>query len=102
MRLVTETNEAPRRPSARIKTVAKDLDTDASAIRRLIAAGELETHTIGKRGVRVYLDSVAAYQDRQTRPVKRGTPANRPKPSRATKAAHAASIDYLKRKGLLP
>ncbi|HWU54800.1 MAG TPA: helix-turn-helix domain-containing protein, partial [Rhizomicrobium sp.] len=51
------------RPSARVKTVAKLLEIDASQVRRMVADGSLEAHRIGKRGIRIFLDSVQAWQD---------------------------------------
>src|SRR5690242_18406488 len=54
------------RPSARVATVARLLECDPGDIRRLIAVGQLEAHGKGKRGVRVFLDSVQAYQERLT------------------------------------
>jgi excisionase family DNA binding protein len=56
------------RQSVRVATVAKALDMHERDVRQLIDDGELETHRKGKRGVRVYIDSVAAYQLRQARP----------------------------------
>jgi excisionase family DNA binding protein len=55
------------RASARVATVAKLLDCHQSDIRRLVDSGELQAHTKGTRGVRVFLDSVADYQERQGR-----------------------------------
>jgi excisionase family DNA binding protein len=55
------------RASARVATVAKLLDCHQCDIRRLVDAGELQAHTKGTRGVRVFLDSVADYQERQAR-----------------------------------
>lgn len=36
----------------------------ASQVRRLVAAGELEGHRIGKRGIRIYEDSLDEYRRR--------------------------------------
>jgi hypothetical protein len=55
------------RASARVATVAGLLDCHPSDIRRLVDAGELQAHTKGARGVRVFLDSVADYQERHVR-----------------------------------
>jgi len=52
------------RRSLRPDTVAAMLDMDRSQVYKLIKSAELETHAIGKRGVRVYLDSVEAYRER--------------------------------------
>jgi hypothetical protein len=101
MRLVSNvSHETPRR-SARVKTVAKDyFDSDQTQVRRLIDAGELETYTIGKRGVRVFLDSVAAYQQRKTKSAKpiKGVP-TRQQISRASRAARNEAIAALNKWG---
>lgn len=59
------------RESRRVATIAAMLELDESQVRRLVDEGELEAHRIGKRGLRVYLESVAAYQARQARPATR-------------------------------
>lgn len=83
------------RPSARVSTVVGLLDCDASQVRRLVADGELEAHTIGKRGVRIYLDSVADYQARQVRPAERSPKKAAPDRVRASTAAHRSAMAYL-------
>ncbi len=85
----------PPRASARVSAVATLLDCD----------GALESFTIGKRGVRIYLDSVAAYQERQARaqtspakqPGKIVTAARR----KASTAAHASAMAELRALGIL-
>jgi excisionase family DNA binding protein len=54
---------SPVRSSARVATVAKLLDCDQSQVRRFVRDGVLEAHRVGKRGLRIFLDSVAAYQE---------------------------------------
>lgn len=78
---------APRQ-SARVKTIAQILALDESQIRRLVAAGELEAHRIGKRGLRVYLDSVQHWQQthavtprKSTRTTPVATPPRPPSPA---------------------
>lgn len=91
------------RQSARVATVAAMLDCHPSDVRRLIVAGELETHGKGVRGIRVFLDSVAAYQERQTKPLPKRAPAliNKPKaPAPASTASFRAAMAGLKAKGL--
>lgn len=87
------------RPSARVGTVAKLLDVDGSQIRRLIADGKLEHHRIGKRGVRVFLDSVAEYQSGggQPAPPKPARPTGK---TRAGKALHSLAMAELAKEGL--
>jgi hypothetical protein len=50
------------RQSRKGATVAAALELEESQVRRLVDAGELEAHGIGKRDLRIYLDSVADYQ----------------------------------------
>lgn len=94
------------RASARVGAVADMLDCDHSQIRRLVRDGALESFTIGKRGVRIYLDSVAAYQERQARPVT-GRPAAEGKARekagrrRASTAAHASAMAELQALGVI-
>jgi hypothetical protein len=92
---------APRR-SARVATVAADLDMHPSEIRKMIAAGELESHGKGVRGIRVYLDSVARWQERRDRPVtpQKGRIAHKNRPAAASTAAYRAALAGLQAKGL--
>jgi hypothetical protein len=91
------------RPSARVATVAELLDCDPGDIRRLIRDGELETHGKGKRGLRVYLDSVRDYQVRQARQTRPRSPdagaLRRRAP--ASTAAHLAAMASLRAKGIV-
>jgi excisionase family DNA binding protein len=65
---ITLETTAQMRPSARVATVAVLLDCHPSDVRHLIHAGDLEAYRPGGRGVRVFLDSVQAHQERQTQP----------------------------------
>jgi len=93
------------RDSARIKRVAEILDCDESDVRRLLDTGALEGHRLGTRGVRVYLDSVAAYQERRAiAPRKaRGAGGGHPLPQRsaASRAAQARAEAELRASGIL-
>jgi excisionase family DNA binding protein len=53
------------RPSLRPDQAAQILQADVSTIYRLIRAGDIEAHRLGKRGVRPFVDSVRAYQEGQ-------------------------------------
>lgn len=104
--LLPDAVEPEIRPSARVSTVAKLLDETPSQIRRMIAARQLEAHGTGVRGVRVFLDSVAAMQARRAKGGQespgKGAPAQ-PKPrSRATQAAHRQAVGHLQALGLMP
>ena len=93
------------RESRRVKTVAKILECDEGEIRRLIDQGEIEAHHIGRRGIRVYLDSVAAYQAGHPRLPK--TKRDRERVAQKTKArqvdnrAHLEAMAELRRCGLI-
>lgn len=94
------------RPSARVSTVARLLDDEPSQIRRMLARGDLEGHREGKRGVRIFLDSVAAWQARGTLKPTKSPEKDRPTPppprSRATQAAHRHAVSLLQDLGVMP
>lgn len=99
------TSSSTPRPSARVETVCGMLECDRSQVYRLVADGEIEAHGIGKRGVRVYLDSVQAYQERRfivpkTAKARRKIPSPA-RPSPASRAAHADAVAQLRDLGLL-
>lgn len=52
------------RPQASVKKVAIILDYSERFVRELCNRGDLETNGRAGRGLRIYLDSVAAYQQR--------------------------------------
>ena len=89
------------RESVRVRTVAGWLDCEHSQVRRLITDGQLTAHTIGKRGVRVYVDSVTAYQERQARKSAPEVKKARADRRHATSAAQAAAMAELHSLGLL-
>lgn len=88
------------RQSVRVARVAELLDCADSDVRRLIDRGELEAHGIGKRGVRVYLDSVGDYQARRRRRARKPLEV-RPKPRTAARSAHVAAEAELRKSGIL-
>jgi len=103
-RIAPDPAEAPRE-SRKVSAVAAMLDLVPSQVYRLVEDGTLESYTVGKRGIRIYLDSVADYQARRARAPVRG-PASpsvkpRPKPRRnpASSAALKSAIAYLEREG---
>ena len=92
------------RPSARVRTIAKLMEEDEGEIRRMVARGELEAHRKGKRGIRIYLDSVADFQQRrQMVPVASyGVAPGPTKPQRQiTHAAHRAAMESLREDGIV-
>lgn len=89
------------RPVARVARVMELLDCEESDVRRLIDSGDLEAHGIGRRGVRVYLDSVADYQASKSRAPK--SPVDkRHKPRPAARAAQISAENELRESGILP
>lgn len=94
--------ERPR-PSAKVRTIARLLEVDDSHVRRLVDEGELEAHRIGKRGLRVYLESVRDWQERMARA--RGPAGGKRAIARsrtaATGAAHRNAEAQLRREGIL-
>lgn len=97
----TDAEAASPRPSARVARVAEMLDCDPSDVRRMLRTGELQGHGKGIRGKRVYLDSVAAYQDART--IVPETPKNRLRAQRSavSRASHAASVEALRKSGII-
>ena len=92
--------QAAVRRSARVSTVAEILDCDESQVRRLLKTGALEAHRVGKRGVRVFLDSVSRYQEAQSHHVPQQRELARER--RATRrASHVAALSTLRKRGLL-
>jgi hypothetical protein len=91
---------AAPRPSARIARVAELLDCDESQVRRLIDKGALDAHGLGKRGLRVFLDSVADYQAGRRRQAATA-PRTAPKPRQVDLAAQRAAEGELRKSGIL-
>jgi len=81
------------RRSVRVVRVAEALDMPASQVRRLVAAGELEGHRVGKRGIRIYEDSLDEYRRRNaTGP---GPATTRPPPPRRQSGPTAAAREAM-------
>ncbi len=121
---VVEEQRVKLRPSVTVATAAHDLSCDESTVRALLRAGDLEGHRIGKglcrkksgkkvepRGVRVFIDSIAAYQRRHAT----GDPASAdagedddapptpaPRRRRALTGPQAEAIAFLQRRGVIP
>jgi hypothetical protein len=92
------------RPSARVARVAEILDCDERDVRRMIEEGDLEAHGKGKRGVRVFLDSVSDYQASRILAVKGKRKSGKTEAKRvhASGAAHLSAVVELRKSGLLP
>jgi len=90
------------RPVARVRTVAELLDCDESDVRRMVADGTLEAHSYGIRGIRIYLDSVRAYQESRQIVPKAPKAKLRSARAAAARAVYSASEDALRKSGILP
>lgn len=119
-RVVVEEQRVTLRPSVTVAKAAHDLSCDESTVRALLRAGDLEGHRIGKgmcrkksgkkidpRGVRVFIDSIAAYQRRHTlRDSEAGeVDGVAPPPQRRRRALtgpQAEAIAFLQKRGVIP
>lgn len=90
------------RPAAKISTVAEMLEVDHGTVRKMINRGELQAFTLGKRAIRVFLDSVAAYQDGQFIKSQPEVREERRRRRLANSAAHKAAVAGLQAAGILP
>jgi len=86
----------PDGPSITVKQAASLLSIDISSVYKAVHRGELRGHRVGKRAVRIYLNSVDAYrQAREIHP-----PAPTPAPTRRASArqpsaAHLEAVRFL-------
>lgn len=90
------------RPSAKVATVAQLLDCDESDVRRMLRDGDLQGHGKGIRGIRVFLDSVAAYQESRTLEPKPRKARLKARRSAVSRAAHARAEAALRDSGIIP
>jgi len=105
LRLAADPAEADSIPglrsSVRLRKAAAALDCDLKHLRLLLQAGDIEGHRIGKRGLRVYVDSLRAYQER--RPIEASAP-RRPAPAPRRPrhdAGYREAMASLRAKGIL-
>lgn len=104
LRLACDPNDAPEliRPSVTVATAAARLETDESTIRKLIAGGSLEGHRMGKSGVRIYVDSITAYQEGRPLGAKNGKKQQaRPRRKPAQSAVLRESVAHLASLGIV-
>ena len=92
---------AATRRSVSVRGAAQILSCNDKTIRALLAQGSLEGHRLGKRGVRLYLDSLDRYRE-QNQITTDGNPVvgEPTKPGRTT-AAHREALTSLRELGLL-
>lgn len=89
------------RLSVRVAKVAKALDMDEANVRRLVNDGELEGHRAGKRGIRIYVDSVEEYRRRNhLGPKQPEPPQPKPQRKRGPTAAAREALAALKAAGV--
>lgn len=91
------------RPSIPIEAAAAAISVDESWARKLLAAGELEGHKVGTRAIRVYVDSIEAYQKGHPLGGRRreSAPRSRPEPRRLEHAGHREAVAALMEAGAL-
>jgi excisionase family DNA binding protein len=90
------------RVSVRVERICTLLDCNSSQVYRMIAAGEIEAHGIGTRGVRVYLDSLEAYRARRSiEPTGRRKKPPKALTSMASRAAHEAAMARLRERRIV-
>lgn len=89
------------RRSVRVAKVAEALDIDQSTVRRLLDRGDLEGHKVG-RGIRIYVDSVQAYQEgkRVAPPKPEGAPERKPRRKVEPSAELEEALAYMRSLGL--
>jgi hypothetical protein len=77
------------------------LEWDESQVRRAVDTGGLEAYRIGKRGIRIYIDSVRAYQEsRKIAPTKKIISAKSGR-TRISTQAHRTAMEELRARGIL-
>lgn len=89
------------RASVRVERVMELLDLDERTVRRLLDQGDLAGHGIGKRGIRVYLDSIRAYQEARTITAKHLSRKEKSVRSAASRASHTVAEAALRKSGIL-
>ena len=93
-----------QRPSLRVAVAAALLQVNISTIYKMVRGGVLEAHHIGKRGVRVFADSVREYQEGQKIvTTKTGEQPNLTSPKRGKwqNFAHREALDLLRQNGVI-
>lgn len=104
VRLVVDAGDIEKlhRPSVRIATAAQIIDVDIATAYRLAYAGVIEGHRIGKRGIRIFLDSLRAYQEENPiakKPLK--TQASDAPKQKWQRPEHWQSMAFLQQSGVL-
>ncbi|WP_167771619.1 helix-turn-helix domain-containing protein [Bradyrhizobium niftali] len=77
------------RSSVRVSKAAELLEVDICTIYRAIRSGDIEAHFVGKRGIRVFADSLRNYQERNL-----VAPRSRSKSSRQRPRSRPHSVQY--------
>lgn len=85
------------RRSIRMKAATELLDCDSKTLRRLLTRGELEGHRLGARDLRIYIDSIENYRNRNSV----GECVNaRPAQTFGETVSHRRAMDRLKKRGI--
>ncbi|MFD1627583.1 helix-turn-helix domain-containing protein [Azospirillum griseum] len=104
-RVASDPDLAPTIGIERAVTVGKaalEMGADPATVRRLLKEDELRGYRLGKRGVRIYVSSIQAYQERQklgqkTKSSARSTPIVK----RVATPAHREAVATLAELGIL-
>jgi excisionase family DNA binding protein len=93
------------RPSMRVAKAAALLEVDISTIYKMVRSGVLEAHRVGKRGVRVFADSLRRYQEQQKistgKDQQQLSQASENKGNSSNNPAHREAVNYLQSIGCL-
>lgn len=93
-----------QRPSLRVSKVASLLEVDVSTVYKMIRSGQIKAHKIGKRGLRVFADSVRDFQENNCADTVSETKKNNAKTSSNTpwrSQAYKESVAYLQSMGCM-
>jgi excisionase family DNA binding protein len=92
--------ETYQRPSMRVTKAAAILEVNISTIYKMVRAGILEAHRVGKRGVRVFADSLRRYQEQHKISTKKEPEETRQpfenKDNLSNNLAHRDAVNYLR------
>lgn len=87
--------------SLTVPAAAQLLSCDESVVRGLVKSGDLRGHTVGRRGVCVYLSSIEQYRDLQAIEPTKNEPKGLPVRRRRMSKAHEAAMAQLRAAGTI-
>ncbi len=86
--------------SLKVAEVARLLSCDESQVRKLVDAGELHGHVLGKRGIRIYLSSVEEYREAKALQPKTKEKSSSGQRRKRVSAAHNEAVANLRSLGI--